>query len=303
MATINRSTFIYEYLPGLFAVAVDSYDLFNETTKVWDQICHVKTSKKQYEEKAYRSGLDNLQLKQEGAAINYDAFIGGPRKRWVHKTYALGTRITEEAIEDALYEDFADFFKDLGRSAAEHPELLVSRMFNNATNTTYHTCMDGVTAIASTSHTRLDGSTYSNKGTSADLTYLTFWTNVILLENQYDHRQKRVRMRLKALIHPPQLTRKAVEIMMSPERPDTANRSVSAIAKKYANVKLIEWSYLTDTDMWVLQGDNHDLIFFKRRPTRFAKEGDFDTGDIRCKVSRRDSVEMGDPRGFFFNIP
>lgn len=301
--TMTRSDFVYGYLPGLFAVAVDAYDMFNETKKVWDSICHVKSSNKQFEEKAYRSGLSTLQYKPEGQAINYDAFIGGPKKRWVHKTFALGTRITEEAIEDALYEDYSDFFKDLGRSAAEHPELLVSRMFNNATNTTYHTCYDGSTAIASTSHTRLDGSTYSNRATSSDLTYLTFWTNVILLENQYDHRQNRVRMSLRALIHPPQLTRKAIEIVMSPDRPDTANRAVSAIAKKYAGVKLIEWAYLTDPDMWVLQGDNHDLIFFKRRPTRFAREGDFETGDIRCKVSRRDSVEMGDPRGFLFVIP
>jgi len=303
MPTMNRSTFIFDYLPGLFAVSVDAYDLFNDTIKVWDQICHVKTSKKQYEEKAYRSSVEALQLKPEGAGISYGSIIGGPRKRWVHKTNALGTRITEEGIEDNLYEDFGDFFKDLGRSAAEYPELIVSRMFNNSTATTFHTEMDGATAIASTTHARLDGTAYSNRATSADLTYLTFWTNVILLENQFDHKGKRVRMKLKNLIHPPQLTRKATEIMLSPDRPDTGARSVSAIAKKYSGVKTIEWQYMTDTDMWVLQGDNHDLIFFKRRPTRFAKEGDFETGDIRCKVSRRDSVEMGDPRGFYFVVP
>jgi hypothetical protein len=301
MATA-RSTFVHDYVPGLFAVAVDSYDMFNRT-KVWDQICHVKSSKKQYEEKAYRSTLDFLQEKPEGENITYDSIIGGPKKRWVPKVYALGTRITEEAISDNLYEDFKDTFKDLGTSAAEQPEILLAQMFNNATSTTYHTVMDGATAIADTTHDRLDGSTYSNKATSSDLTYLTFWTNVILLQNQYDHRQKRVRMNLAGLMHPPQLTRKAVEVLQSTDRPDTGNRSVSAIAKKFGRVKDIEWPYMTDTDMWVLQGDNHDLIYFKRWNTRFVKEGDFENGDIRCKTVMRCSVEMGDPRGFYFVIP
>ena len=308
----TRSTFIHDYVPGLFGVAVDSYDMFNKTQKVWDRICKVKTSSKQKEEKAYRSTLGHLQRKAEGVGISYDIQIGGPKKTWTHDVYALGVRISEEAISDNLYElkgggqanpALPEMFKDLGLSAAEHPEVKLAEMFNNATSTTYHTAADGL-AIASTAHKRLDGSTYSNKATSSDLTYSTFWTNVIALENQYDHRQKRVKMKCVGVLVPPQGEQKAVEIVKSKDRPDTANRAVSAIAKTgRGGIEIIVWPYLTDPDMWVLIGDNHDLIWFKRWNTRFAKEGDFETSDIKVKVVRRDSCEMGDPRGMYWNIP
>jgi hypothetical protein len=303
MAT-TRSTFIHQYVPGLFGVAVDAYDMFNTEEKRWDKLCHVKTSSKQKEEKAYRSSLGNLILKPEGTAITYDSYIGGPKKTWVHKVFALGERITEEAIDDALYGQMGDRFKDLGTSAAEQPEILVAELWNNATATTYHTCADGL-ALASAVHTRLDASTYSNTSAAyADLTYTAFWATVILLENQYDHRQKRVRMKLKALVHAPAMNRQAIETLKSTDRPDQTNRAISAIANKYGtSIQDIDWAYQTDTDKWVLVGDNHDLVYFKRWPVRFVKEGDFETGDIRAKVTLRSSVEEGDPRGHFWVIP
>ena len=114
MPTMNRSTFIHELLPGLFGVSVDTYDMYNKYMKRWDMLAHVKTSTRDREEKAYRSSLDHLRFKPEGKGVEYDSFIGGPKKTWVMKEYALGTRITENAIEDNLYESFTDFFKDLG---------------------------------------------------------------------------------------------------------------------------------------------------------------------------------------------
>ena len=303
--TTARSTFIHDYLPGLFAVSVDTYDMFNKTQKVWDLVAHTKTSKRQKEEKAYRSSLGQLVFKPEGQGVSYDSIIGGPKKTWVHKEYALGTRCTENAIEDNLYESFTDFFKDLGYSAALHPERMVGRLFNNVTNTNYHTAADGV-AIASASHVRLDGSTYSNLSTAyADLTYTAFWAISVLLENQYDDKQKRVAMKTRGLIFPPQLSRQAYEVMKSTDRPDTTDRAVSAIAKKYGSggIRLIEWGELTDTDAWHVQGDNHDLIWFWRVKPQFSKEPDFETGDVRCKCRLRGSVEEGDPRGYYHVVP
>ncbi len=303
MASTNRSTFIHDYVPGLFAVSVDTYDRYNKYQKMWDQIVHVKSTEKSKEEKAYRTTLGNLVLRPEATGVTYDSIIGGPKKAWVMKEWALGTRCSEVAIEDNLYESFTDFFKDLGYSAAIHPDRMAGIMFNNLTATTYHTCADTL-ALASASHTRLDNSTYSNYTTAyPDLTYTSFWAVAVLMENQYDDRQKRVAMKVQGLLHPPQLSRKAIEVLQSTDRPDTTNRSISAIAKKYGSVKDMPWAELTDTDAWHLQGDHHDIIWFWRVKPQFSKEPDFETGDVRCKVRLRGALECGDPRGYYHCIP
>lgn len=307
---ITRSTFNKEYLPGYFALAVDT---FRAAEKVYDKIAVVKESRKKKEDKIYRSGTGLLAEKAEGEAIGYDTPIGNLDQSWVHRVWALGVRITEEAIDDNLYEfgqggnagsDVKELFTDLGRSAAETPELEVAKVFNYATATTYHTTNEAAaTAFASAAHTRLDGSTYSNKSTSADLTYTTFWSAVTAAENQYDHRQKRINFKVKNLVVPPQLERQAREVLFSSDRPDTANRAINAMVQSGRKIGLIVWSYLTDVDAWYLQLENNDLIFFWRRRTRFGKEADFETGDVKAKVDQRFSVEVGDPRGFYFNVP
>ena len=99
----TRGRFANEYVPGLFAVAVDSYEK-KRAASMWDKLVKIKTSKKSYEENAIRSGLTNLREKGEGAAITFDDQIAGPKQKWVHAVKALGCRISEEAIEDNLYE-------------------------------------------------------------------------------------------------------------------------------------------------------------------------------------------------------
>jgi hypothetical protein len=305
---ITRSTFNEEYVPGYFALAVETYQ---SAEKMYDKIAEVRTSVKKEEKKLYRSNLGYLSEKGEGEPIGYDTPIGNRSKTWVHKVYALGVRATEEAIDDNLYEfgsggsagqDIKELFKDLGTSAAETPEIETAKLFNFATATTYHTCNDGL-AFASALHTRLDGSIFSNLQTSTDLTYASFWSAVILAENQYDHRQKRIRAKVKALLIPPQMERQAREVLYSTDRPDTGNRAINAMVQSGRSIQLMMWQYLTDVDAWALLLDSNDILFFWRRRTRFAKEGDFETGDLRSKVDQRFSVEVGDPRCVLFNIP
>lgn len=305
---ITRSTFNLEYIPGYFALAADTY---MAQEKMFDRIAEVRTSVKKKEDKIYRSSLGYLAEKAEGEPIGYDTPIGNRTQSWVHKEYALGVRATENAIEDNLYEfgqggnaggDIRELFVDLGKSAAETPEMETAKLFNYATATTYHTCNDSV-AFASASHTRLDGSTFSNKLTSADLTYQSFWAAVVAAENQYDHRQKRIRRKVKALLVPPQLERQAREVLYSPDRPDTANRSINAMVQSGRRIEPMVWSYLTDQDAWCLLLEGGDILFFWRRRTRFAKEGDFETGDLKSKVDQRFSVEVGDAMSAFHNIP
>jgi hypothetical protein len=305
----TRARFVDEYVPGLFAVAIDTY-LANRAKSMWNKLVTVKTSMKKKEENTERSGLDQPVLKPEGAAITYDTQIAGAKQTWVHDVYAMGVRITEEAIDDNLYElkggsegDLKEIFHDLGEAMENNIEVLMARFLNSATATTYHTERDGSTALISDSHSLLDGTTFDNYSVSADLTYSTFWTVIVAAENQLNHRGHRVKKNVEKLWIPPQLEQKALEILKSTDRPDTANRATNAYAKSGRSIQLCNWNQLTDTDAWHLQLEGMGIIFFWRRKTRFAREGDFQTGDIMVKSDQRFSAEINDYRCFYSNIP
>lgn len=305
---ITRSTWHHEYEPGLFALAIDTY-MTKRAESQWTKMCTVKTSKKKSEVDALRSGLGFPVLKGEGVGVAYDTQIGGPQQTWVHDVYALAVRITEEAVEDNLYElngggegDFKELHHDLGEAMAENLEVFAARFLNSATATTYHTTRWS-DALISTAHDRMDGTTFSNYSTSSDLTYLTFWAAVVAAENQYNHRQYRITKKVKRLWVPPQLERAAIETLKSTERPDTGNRAVSALAKSGRNIELVVWPHLSDADAWFLQLDGEGIRFFWRRKTRFARERDFATGDYMIKADQRFSAEITDPQGWYGNVP
>jgi hypothetical protein len=305
----TRSRFLNEYVPGLFTVALDSFINKRNTLK-WDTLFTVKDSMKAKEEDSIRSGLGVPVRKGEGAPITNDVQIEGPKQTWVPTVYALGVRITEEAIEDNLYhlraggsaDELQEIFADLGDALAENPETLAAQFFNSATATTYHTTRFN-TAFAAATQYRLDGSIYSNLATATDLTYSTFWAALIAAENQYDHRSKRIQKKVKGLWHPPQLEKAATEILKSSDRPDTANRAINAYAKSGRNITDQNWAYMTDADMWLLQTEGRGLISFWNRKTRFAREKEFQTGDMMCKGDQRFSMEIADERDFYFNVP
>src|SRR3990167_5066997 len=164
---MNRSTFNKAVVPGLFSFIVESFKL-RSSQALWKEIVTGgtgKSSRRAYEENAYFASLGLIPAKQEGTAIAYDDFMQGPTKRWTHKTYGLGVRVTEEMIEDALYPDIPTEFKEftghLSQSSAETLEILVHDMFNNGTVTTNHT--DGLgNALFSTGKQRLRGGTWDN---------------------------------------------------------------------------------------------------------------------------------------------
>jgi len=305
----TRGRFLNEYVPGLFTVALDSY-INQRAESMYTKLCNVKTSMKKKEEDSIRSGLGYPAIKGEGAPVSYDVEIEGPKQTWVHSVYALAVRITEESIDDNLYhlraggnaDELKDIFEDLGQSMALNVEREVARLFNSATATTYHTVRDAL-SFASTVHKRLDGSTFSNLATATDLTYSTFWANLVAAENQYDHRQLKIKKRVKNLWAPPQLEKNAIEILKSSDRPDTANRAINAYAKSGRSITPQIWNEMTDPDMWVLQTEGRGVIFFWARKTRFAREREFQTGDMMCKSDQRFSVEVADSRDFYFNIP
>ena len=305
----TRARFVDEYVPGLFAVAIDTYTK-NRAVSMWDKLVTVKTSQKKKEENTERSGLDTPVLKPEGGGITYDTQIAGKKQTWVHDVFALGVRITEEAVEDNLYElkggsegDLKEIFHDLGLAMSNNVETLIARFLNSGAATTYHTERDGSTALYSTSHSLLDGTTFSNKSVSADLTYSAFWTVLVAAENQFNHRGYRIKKKVEKLWYPPQLERKALEILKSSDRPDTGNRATNAYKESGRSIQSMNWNQLTDTDAWHFQLEGDGIIFFWRRKTRFAREGDFQTGDIMVKSDQRFSAEINDYRCFYGNVP
>lgn len=305
----TRARFVNEYIPGLFAVAIDTYNT-NRAKSMWDQLVTVKTSTKKKEENTERSGLDVPYLKPEGIPIQYDTQIQGAKQSWVHDVYALGVRITEEAVDDNLHElsggsegDLKEIFHDLGEAMSNNMEVLMARFLNSGAATTYHVERDGSTALYSTSHSLLNGTAFSNKSTNADMTYTAFWSVLVAAENQYNHRGHRVQKKVEKLWYPPQLERQATEILKSTDRPDVANRAVNAYAKSGRNIVTKNWNQLIDTDAWHLQLEGQGIIFFWRRKTRFGRDGDFQTGDVMIKTDQRFSAEVNDYRCFYGNIP
>lgn len=305
----TRGRFNDEYIPGLFALAIDTY-INTRATSMWPDLCTIKTSKRKNEEDVERSGLGDAYLKGEGAPVTYDTQIAGAKQEWIHLVWALAVRLSEESIDDNLYElngggggdELKEIFHDLGVSMEHNIESRMARFLNSCTATTYHTDRNS-TALCSASHSRLDGSTFSNYSTNADLTYTTFWSTLVSAENQYNHRQQRIRKKVKNLWVPPELERNAREVLHSPHRPDTANRAVSAYADSGRKIAIKVWSELTDTDAWFHHMDGRGIVFFWRRKTRFARERDFQTGDMMVKADQRWSSEIADVRDFYCNVP
>lgn len=304
----TRGRFANEYVPGLFAIAVDSYEK-KRAMSMWNELVTVGNSKKAKEEDAIRSGLGSMREKGEGTGVTFDTQIAGPKQSWVPTVWALACRITEESIDDNLYElnggsdgNLKELFYDLGESAEENIETRIATFFNSGTATTYHTTRFSK-ALFATDHTRLNGSSYSNYATSADLTYLTFWANLVAAENQYNHQGQKITQVVKNLWFPPQLEQKAIEVIKSSDRPDTGNRAINAYAKSGRSINLKKWSQMTDADMWVLQKEGRGIKFFWNRKTRFARDKDFLTGDMSVKVDQRWSCEIADEQCFYGNVP
>lgn len=297
---MNRATFSKSVVPGLFAFMNSA---LARRPKFYDKITNVKTSKKAYEESAYFGGLGLMPEKPEGEQISYDEFIQGPTKRWVHKTYGLGIRITEELIEDALYPDvpteMGDMSKELGNSGTETMEVLIHDIFNSGTVTTTHTAGDGL-AVFSTVHKSLNGATWANRSSSdATLSGTSLRQGFLDFENTLSDRGIQQVQVPKTLVVPPQLEFTARELINSTYDPSTANNAINTIQSR--NLTLLVDPYLTSTTAWFLIGDTNPVTTFMRRAPKYAQDGDFNTGDALFKGTFRLSVEVNKPIGIYMN--
>jgi hypothetical protein len=291
-----RSRFNKIYIPGLFAVAKESYNRYGDT---WKKIYTTRSSKKAYEESAFTSGFGYLVNKPEGTPLTYDERIQGFTKRWSHDTYGLAVRITDEAIEDDLYGVMTQAMRQLGVSAAATRHLIAIRMLMNATATTYHTCGDGL-ALCVSNHTRLDGSTWSNVGSAAAPTTAAVEAAVQNFENITDHRGKRYDQKAKAIICGPSLEFTMASILESTQTAENANNAKNTLKTRRSLTLEIE-PEITD-DRWFVQGEKDPdigLIWFDRKKPTTTQHGDPDTGDTIFSITTRFSNECNDPRQIY----
>ena len=301
---MNRAQFNKFIVPGLFSAAKQSYKAKNSES-IWKKLVTVKDSNRAYEESAYWGGLGLPIVKPEGKEITYDDAVPGPTKRWNHKTYGLGMRVTEEAIEDILYPEIpykmSSQSKELTSSFMELWEVLVHDVINAGTATTSHTGGDGL-AVFSASHPNLRGGLWSNLlSPAADLSSTSLQTaidNFTLTKND-EGRYQIIKPRY-LLVHPNNAW-KAHELLDSGYDPESANNSINSI-KKWGLQVLVS-PFLTDTDAFTLIADapNEDsgLIAFMRRPVTVKQDSDFETGDLKIKATARFSVEVNKPINLF----
>ena len=295
---ISRSQLLKELLPGLNALFGLEYAKYGEEHK---EIFETETSDRSFEEETKLSGFGSAPVKGEGSAIEYDTAQEAFTARYTHETVAMGFAITEEAVEDNLYDSLSSrYTKALARAMAYTKQVKAADILNNAfaAGTTYG---DGQ-SLCATGHPLVGGGTNSNKpAVNADLNETSLEAAVIQIAGWTDERGLLIASKPKKLIIPPNLQFVATRLLETEGRVGTADNDLNAI--KSNGVVPGGYTvnhYLTDTDNWFLTTDvPNGLKHFVRSPMATSMDGDFDTGNSRYKARERYSFGVSDPLGIF----
>lgn len=295
---ISRAQLLKELLPGLNALFGLEYARYGEEHK---EIYETETSERSFEEETKLSGFSAAPVKNEGQAVAYDNAQEAWTARYNHETIALGFSITEEAIEDNLYDSLsARYTKALARAMAYTKQVKAAAVLNNGFNSTY-TGGDGV-ALFSSAHPLVSGGTNSNTpSTGADLNETSLEAAVIQISLWTDERGLLIAAKPKKLIVPPQLQFVATRLLETELRVGTNNNDINAIKNNGVIPEGFTINhYLTDPNAWFLTTDvPNGLKHFVRIPRSESMDGDFDTGNVRYKSRERYSFGWSDPLGIF----
>jgi hypothetical protein len=295
---ISRAQLLKELLPGLNALFGMEYSRYGEEHK---EIYVTETSERSFEEEVKLSGFSAAPVKNEGSAIAYDNAQEAFSARYNHETIALGFSITEEAIEDNLYDSLsARYTKALARAMAYTKQTKAANVLNNGFNANFPGG-DGV-ALFSTSHPLVSGGVNSNTpATPADLNETSLEAAVIQIAAWTDERGLLIAAKPRKLVVPPALQFVATRLLETELRVGTADNDINALKN---NGSIPEGytvnHYLTDTNGWYLCTDvPNGMKHFIRTPMSTSMDGDFDTGNVRYKSRERYSFGFSDPLGIF----
>jgi hypothetical protein len=295
---ISRAQLLKELLPGLNALFGLEYARYGEEHK---EIYETETSERSFEEETKLSGFSAAPVKNEGSAIAYDNAQEAWTARYNHETIALGFSLTEEAIEDNLYDSLsARYTKGLARAMAYTKQVKAAAVLNNGFSAAY-TGGDGV-ALFSTAHPLVNGDRNSNTpATQADLNETSLENAVIQIAAWTDERGLLIAAKPRKLIVPPALQFVATRLLETSLRVGTNNNDVNAIKNNGSIPEGYSQNhFLTDTNAWFLTTDvPNGLKHFVRTPLANSMDGDFDTGNVRYKSRERYSFGWSDPLGMF----
>ena len=296
---ISRAQLLKELLPGLNALFGLEYDKYeNEHADLYD----TESSDRSFEEEVKLSGFGEAPVKDEGSAISYDNAQESFTARYNHETIAMGFSITEEAMEDNLYDSLsARYTKALARSMAYTKQVKAVNPFNQGFSGGSYNTGDGVDFF-STAHPLVSGGTNANTpSTQADLNETSLEQAMIDIAALTDERGLKIAAKGMKMIVPSALQFTAERLMKSVGRVGTADNDINAIK----NMGMIPQGYvvnhyLTDTDAFFIKTDvPNGLKHFTRAPIKTAMEGDFETGNVRYKARERYSFGWSDWRGIF----
>ncbi len=292
---ISRAQLAKELEPGLNALFGMEYARYeNEHAEIFE----TESSDRAFEEEVLIVGFGNADVKTEGQGVDYDSASEGFTARYTHETVALAFALTEEAVEDNLYDRLGSrYTKALARSMAHSKQVKAANVLNNAFSSSY-TGGDGV-ALVSTAHPLAGGGTLSNRpSTYVDLNETSLENALISVSTYVDDRNMTLALQGTKLVVPPQLQFVADRLIETPGRVGTADNDINAVR----NMGLLPQGYavnhfLTDTDAWFVLTDCPDgFKHFERSPISTSMEGDFDTGNVRYKARERYSFGWSNPR-------
>ena len=295
---ISRAQLLKELLPGLNALFGLEYARYGEEHK---EIYETETSERSFEEETKLSGFSAAPVKNEGSAISYDNAQEAFTARYNHETIALGFSLTEEAIEDNLYDSLsARYTKGLARAMAYTKQVKAAAVLNNGFSSSFPVG-DGV-ALFSTAHPLVSGGTNSNTpATASDLNETSLENAVIQIAGWTDERDLLIASKPRKLIVPSALQFVATRLLETSLRVGTNDNDINALKN---NGSIPEGytinHYLTDTNAWFLTTDvPNGMKHFIRTPLSNSMDGDFDTGNVRYKSRERYSFGFSDPLGMF----
>ena len=295
--TISRMQLVKELEPGLNALFGLEYDRYENQDK---EIFDTESSDRAFEEEVMLGGFANASVKPEGSGIAYDDAQETYTARYTHETVALAFTLTEEAVEDNLYDKLSTrYTKALARSMANTKQVKAANILNRGFNSSY---LGGDNKeLLATDHPTLSGDQKNELSTAADLNETSLEQALIDIADMADERGLKIALRGMKLIIPVNLQFNVERLLKSPGRPATADNDINAVKSMGMLPQgYVVNNFLTDTDAWFIKTDApNGMKHFNRAPIRTAMEGDFDTGNVRYKARERYSFGWSDWRGIF----